>query len=105
MDYSLIKDNPQGFHFHGNIGPNTLNPHLDDIEHGISKIEQQPGPDEAIDPVRHRLNDVERKIETLGGLGEPRHEVTKLEKRILQVEKEAATNCGIDDVAAGRGCK
>ena len=90
LDVNLIKENPQGFHFHGNIGPNVLTPHLDDLENGITQIEQAPGPDEAVEPVKHRLNDIERKIEELGGVSGPRHEVAKLEKRIVQLEKKAA---------------
>ena len=90
LSSSLFKDNAEGFHFHGAIGPNTLMPTVDKMEQSVSDIEKLPSPDKIIRPVMKRLDVMESRINDLMAGGEdPRSTIGGLEKRLVDLENKA----------------
>lgn len=87
---SLIKNNAEGFHFHGAIGPNTLEPKLDTVEQSIAQIEREPSEKDVVEPVRSRLDDLARRIDDISDGMNPRRMMGKLEKRVIALEHNAA---------------
>lgn len=88
LDSSLIKNNEEGFHFHGSIGPNTVEPSVDSVEAGLAAIEKAPGPEEAVRPVVNRLDEVQQRIDDLEDSTHPKKTIAVLEKRLVSLEKQ-----------------
>ena len=89
LDYRKIKYNREGFHFHGSIGPNQLEPSLDKVEENLSEIEKEPEPKEIVEPVATRLVDIEERINDISDEIKPKTKMAKLEKRLVALEKQA----------------
>jgi len=90
LSASLFKDNAEGFHFHGAIGPNTLMPKVDRMEAGIAAAERQPDPAKVVRPIMRRLERMEDRIDDITTQEEhPRDTVTKLERRLVKLERQA----------------
>ncbi|KAJ1488211.1 hypothetical protein T484DRAFT_2125376 [Baffinella frigidus] len=87
---AFIKNNEEGFHFHGAVGPNTLEPKLDTVEQSIAQMEHQPSEKDVIDPVRSRLDDVSRRLDEITDGLTPRKTMGELEKRAIALEHNAA---------------
>eukprot|EP00287_Rhodomonas_sp_CCMP768_P011171 CAMPEP_0196717868 /NCGR_PEP_ID=MMETSP1091-20130531/1181_1 /TAXON_ID=302021 /ORGANISM="Rhodomonas sp., Strain CCMP768" /LENGTH=293 /DNA_ID=CAMNT_0042058373 /DNA_START=8 /DNA_END=889 /DNA_ORIENTATION=+ len=88
LDSNIIKDNEEGFHFHGHIGPNTVEPSVDQVESGLTAIEKAPGPAEAIRPVVNRLDEVSERVNELEDSTHPKKTIATLEKRLVALEKQ-----------------
>jgi polyhydroxyalkanoate synthesis regulator phasin len=89
LDWRKIKYNREGFHFHGSIGPNNLEPSLDKVEENLSDIEKGPEPEEVVEPVATRLEEVEARINEIADEIKPKDKMAKLEKRLAALEKQA----------------
>ena len=96
LDWRLIKDNSEGFHFHGSIGPNTVEPSVDKLETGLSKLEKKPGPEEVVRPIVSRLDDIEQRIDDISGGIDPKRTMANLERRLAALERLAGTADGQD---------
>jgi hypothetical protein len=94
LSASLFKDNEEGFHFHGAIGPNTLMPAVDRMEASVSAAEKLPGPAQVVRPVLRRLDHLESRIDELTAGEHPRDTATKLERRLVKLEKQARSFSG-----------
>jgi hypothetical protein len=91
---SLFKDNEEGFHFHGAIGPNKLTPELDKMEQKVAKVEKLPAPEQVVRPVMRRLDRIEQRIDELTSKEHPRDTATKLERRLAKLERQARRYAG-----------
>jgi len=89
LDYRKIKYNREGFHFHGSIGPNQLEPSLNKVEENLSDIEKGPEPEEIVEPVATRLVDIEERINDISDEIKPKTKMAKLEKRLVALEHQA----------------
>jgi len=89
LDWRKIKYNREGFHFHGSIGPNQLEPSLNKVEEGLSDIEKGPTPEEVIEPVATRLEDIEERINDIADEIKPQDKMAKMEKRLVALENQA----------------
>jgi hypothetical protein len=89
LDWRKVKYNGEGFHFHGSIGPNELEPSLNKVEEGLSEIEKGPAPEEVVAPVAERLEDIEARINDISDAIKPKDQMAKLEKRLVALEKQA----------------
>jgi hypothetical protein len=89
LDWRKIKYNREGFHFHGSIGPNTLEPSLNKVEETLSDVEKGPTPEEVVEPVATRLNDIEERINEVADEIKPHDRMAQMEKRLVALEKQA----------------
>ena len=89
LDASLFKDNAEGFHFHGAIGPNKLSPAVDKMEARVAAAERLPGPEQVVRPVMRRLDRIELRVNDLLAGEHPRDTAAKLERRLAKLEKQA----------------
>ena len=91
---SLFKDNAEGFHFHGAIGPNTLTPQVDRMEAKVAAAERLPAPEQVVRPVMRRLDRIEQRVDELTAGEHPRDTATKLERRLAKLERQARAFAG-----------
>jgi chromosome segregation ATPase len=89
LDWRKIKYNREGFHFHGSIGPNTLEPSLNKVEENLAEIEKGPEPEEIVEPVATRLEDIEERINDISDEIKPQDKMAKMEKRLAALENQA----------------
>ena len=89
LDWRKIKYNREGFHFHGSIGPNMLEPSLNKVEENLSDVEKGPTPEEVVEPVATRLSDIEERINEVADEIRPKDKMAQMEKRLVALEKQA----------------
>ena len=89
LDYRLIKNNREGFHFHGSIGPNELEPSLDKVEQNLADVEKGPDVQEVVEPISVRLHEIEERINDISDSVKPQDKMAKLEKRLAALQKQA----------------
>jgi len=91
LDPNMFKMNREGFHFHGSIGPNTVEPTVDRVEQAVRAVEKAPTPEEAVEPVVNRLDEIEARMDKAEESGNPKKTLAGLEKRLVALERQAST--------------